>query len=449
MSGGDRTVRRWLVRIRESPATLWLIVLLGLALRLAAARSFNSWNPDSAKILVGDEPGYDNTALELLAGQGYTWPGRVPLYPALLAALHWITGGSYHGIRYWQAVIGTAVVPLTYLLGRLAFGRAVGLVAAFLAATSYVLCYQPLHILSEVLFTPIMLAGAVALWRAFEVPSGGRFAWTGALLGVSALVRPTLLFAPAFLVLPIWLAIGPRWAVRGGLACMTGAALAIAPWMVRNYERYHAIFPLATSNAILWQGSPEYYHLIHDEGYTYLRVWTEIIYGPGWRTHDPTSVEGDKWWTRRALRSIASEPGTYLRYAGEKAVTYWVGDPAADWAGGPVLSYAAARRVGFQPVFAVLIIVARALPIVALVAVFVLRREWRRLLPIYGILVYVTLLHAATHAESRLSEPFQPLLLVLIIGAVVRVFPRLDADYEGPRSPDSAAHAERIARSRL
>jgi len=438
-------VRRWLVRTRESPATLWLIVLLGLALRLAAVRSFNSWNPDSAKILVGDEPGYDNTALQLLAGQGYTWPGRVPGYPVLLAVLHWITGGSYYAIRYWQAVIGTAVVPLTYLLGRRAFGRGVGLVAALLAATSYVLCYQSLHILSEVLFTPTMLAGALALWRAFESPAGGRFASTGALLGVSDLVRPTLLFAPVFLVVPIWLALGRRWAVRGALACVTGAALVIAPWMVRNYERYHAIFPLATSNAILWQGSPEYYHLIHDKGYSYMRIWTEVIYGPGWQKHDPTSVEGDKWWTRRALRSIASEPGTYLRYAAEKVVTYWVGDPAADWGGGPVLSYAAARRVGFQPVFAVLIILARGLPIVALLAVLVLRREWRRLLPIYGILVYVTLLHAATHAESRLSEPFQPLLLVLIIGAVVRLFPRLGADYESAAPAASEAHAARTS----
>lgn len=424
-------VRRWLVRAYGSRAMLWAIALLGLALRLAAVRSLNSWQPDTAAVLGGDEPTYNNTALQLLAGYGYTWPGRVPLYPALLAGLHWITGGSYHEIRYFQAVVGTAVVPLTYLLARQGFGRGAGLAAALLAATSYVLFQQPLHLLSEVLFTPVMLAGTVALWRAFETPAAARFAWSGALLGVSDLVRPTLLLVPAFLVLPIWLALGWRWAVRGGAACMAGAALMIAPWMVRNYIRYDAVFPLATSNAILWQGSPEYYHLIRDQGYTYVRIWNEIIYGPGWQQHDPTSVEGDKWWTRRALRSIASEPVTYLRYAGEKAVTYWVGDPSADWGGGPVLSYAAARRVGFRPVFAVLIVLARALPIVALVAVLVLRREWRRLLPIYAILVYVTLLHAATHAEARLSEPFQPLLLVLIVGAVVRLFARPQASFAG------------------
>ncbi len=427
MLRGNMTLRRWVARACESRATLWVIVLLGLAVRLAAVRSFNSWNPDTAAVLGGDEPTYNNTALQLLAGDGYTWPGRVPLYPALLAGLHWITGGSYHGIRYFQAGVGTAVVPLIYLLARQAFGRAAGLVAAFLAATSYVLFQQPVHILSEVLFTPVMLAGAVALWRAFEAPSAGRFAWSGALLGVSDLVRPTLLLAPVFLVVPIWLAFGRRRAMRDGAACIGAAALVIAPWMVRNYARYHAVFPLATSNAILWQGSPEYYHLIHDQGYTYIRIWDEIIYGPGWQQHDPTSVEGDKWWTGRAVRSIVSEPLTYGRYAGEKAVTYWVGDPSADWGGGPVLSYAAARRVGFRPVFAVLIIIARALPIVALLAVYVLRRDWRRLLPIYAILIYVTLLHAATHAEARLSEPFQPLLLVLIVGAAVRLLARREA----------------------
>jgi hypothetical protein len=84
-----------------------------------------------------------------------------------------------------------------------------------------------------------------------------------------------------------------------------------------------------------------------------------------------------------------------------------------------VFSYAALRRVGFNPGAAVMAMIARAVPIVALGAAVLLRRRWRRLLPIYALLVYATLLHAATHAEARLSEPFQPLLLVLIAGALV------------------------------
>jgi hypothetical protein len=34
---------------------------------------------------------------------------------------------------------------------------------------------------------------------------------------------------------------------------------------------------------------------------------------------------------------------------------------------------------------------------------------------------YFTLLHAMTHAEARLSEPLQPILLILIGGAFMTV----------------------------
>jgi hypothetical protein len=51
----------------------------------------------------------------------------------------------------------------------------------------------------------------------------------------------------------------------------------------------------------------------------------------------------------------------------------------------------------------------------------VLWRRRRELLPVYAILAYATALAAATHAEARLSEPLQPLLIVLVAGAAVQL----------------------------
>src|SRR5439155_1089995 len=64
------------------------------------------------------------------------------------------------------------------------------------------------------------------------------------------------------------------------------------------------------------------------------------------------------------------------------------------------------------------------LPVVALGATFLLRDRWRDLLPIYALLIYCTLVHAATHAEARLSDPLQPYLVLLVAGAAVRAAPR-------------------------
>lgn len=405
---------------------LWLvaaIVLLGLLLRLYYAWRTNQHLPDGPARLTGDEPGYDGLARDLVAGAGYTYVGRVPLYPLWLVLLKAATGGSYAAVPYIQSLLGIVPIWMTWVVARELGGARAGLLAALLVALDYVLAQHAVRFLSEILYTPFVLAIVLSLTRSMDEPRPGRFARTGVWVGLSDLVRPTLLAFPAFLVLLLPLRLGLRRGVRMGVVCGLAALAVVAPWIVRNYVRYNAVMPLAPSNAILWQGSPEYYHLVRDSGYTYMRVWREKIYGPGWQAHDPMSPEGDAWWTARALRSIRAEPGTYLRYAGEKALTYWIGDPEADWAG-PPFSYRSLIRAGWKPTQAIPAMACRALIFLALAAALVLRRRWRELLPIYSVALYATLLHAATHAEARLSEPLQPLLIVLVATAAAELLAR-------------------------
>lgn len=436
---GDSRRGSWFASPRNrhlaSRITLLLILLLALALRVAETYSWNRHRVDGPGRLVGDEAGYDGLAMDLLAGYGHTWAGRVPGYPLLLAGLRWLGDGSYAAITYLQIPLGLATVLGTYLVAREAFSRRAGLLAALGAAVSYVLIHQSLHLLSEVLFTPIVLFAAYLHLRALRRAATLNTAAAGALIGLSSLVRPTLLLYP-FFAAP-WFSIGRGWRPGVRLAAIFALAscLVVTPWIVRNYFRYGAWFPLATSNAILWQGSPEYYRLIHDRGYTYGRIWDEVLYPDNWREHDPTSVEGDRWWTRRALDSIRAEPHIYVLYALMKVPYYWVGDPNADWNDERIFSYGALRRIGFRPNAAVHVMIARALPLVALIASAFVWRRWRRLWPIFAVLIYTTLLHAATHAEVRLSEPFQPLLLVIIAGALLG--PRV-ATPNSVRPPDAA-----------
>ncbi|MCB9450382.1 MAG: glycosyltransferase family 39 protein [Anaerolineaceae bacterium] len=403
---------------------LFACILLGLFLRLAFVQQWNHTHPDTPTRLVGDEPGYDNTARELLAGYGFTWPGRVPLYPVWLAVVYQVGDGSLNFAGYAQALLGVLVIPLTYTLGRRMLGGLTGLLAALFAAISYVLISQPTVILSENLYVPVLLLAMITLWDAVQKPTRRRVILAGMVLGIANLIRPTLLFFPFAFILLMWFVEDWRKAVRHGLIYLTASIIVVTPWVVHNYARYQAIFALQTSNAILWQGSPEYYHLIRDEGYTYMQVWGDVLYGPGWQEHDPTSVAGDRYWTQRAIDSILSEPITYLRYAAEKVVTFWVGDPNADWNNTFIFNYQALLDIGFPPTSATQYMIALMLPILALLAVFVLREQWRVLLPVFAMLVYFTVLHAATHAEARLSLPLQPFLLILIAGAVVWLFAR-------------------------
>jgi hypothetical protein len=402
------------------------IVVLALGLRLYAAWDVNRSQPDTRARLYADEPGYDNLARGLLNGEGLTWPGRVPLYPVWLAALHRITGYSYARAIYVQACVGAIAVWLTFVLGRDRFGRTAGLLAALGVALHIGLIRESTRFLSEILFTPAVLAIAIGLERLLQEPTKGRAIWVGVWIGVANLIRPTLV---AF---PFWAALmmvrRSRDRHREGMShaamLVCASLLVVAPWIARNYVKYGALYPLATSNAILWQGSPEYVHLVRQQGYTYLDVWNKVIYGPGGEGHDPGSVEGDRYWTRRALRSIAAEPLVYVRFCAEKAVTYWIGDPAADWNDTFVFNYRALREIGHSRSAAVQLIVWRAVPVIAFMCLLAAREVRRRVPGIISVLAYCTVLHSLTHAEVRLSEPLHPLLLVVTSGALASIWQR-------------------------
>jgi hypothetical protein len=82
-----------------------------------------------------------------------------------------------------------------------------------------------------------------------------------------------------------------------------------------------------------------------------------------------------------------------------------------------------------------LALLARLTPFFGLVAMLILRRQWREHVPVYAFLGYATLLHAAAHAEFRLSDPFQPLLFMLIGGAIVLTGKRIQQQwlYQAPK----------------
>ena len=152
------------------------------------------------------------------------------------------------------------------------FGTAAGLIAAFGAAVDIVLITQSVRFLSEILFTPAVIVLAISFTHALSSPSSRRFGWVGFWIGVANLIRPTLVAFPLVAALVIGVAYpSRRGAVWMGVVTVV-SCLVVLPWMVHNYIRHGAVYPLATSNAILWQGSPEYYQLVIFN-YRALRQW--------------------------------------------------------------------------------------------------------------------------------------------------------------------------------
>jgi 4-amino-4-deoxy-L-arabinose transferase-like glycosyltransferase len=395
---------------------LTAILIAALALRVLPILQYNSMTPNSAA-LSGDEPQYAGVAHNLLRGYGFVWPGRVPLYPVFVAAVFWLGGESYHLLRIVQAFLGVITVWITFALGLRLCGRSVGLLAALLAASTFPLCDQGRLVLSENLFTPVLLVLSWVTLDLVQKPGWRNAAILGVLLGICDLTRPTLTFYPLFLILALPFILGRLEAWRLGAVATLAAALTILPWTIHNYVRFHAFLPLQTANGLaIWTASPEYARIVSRMGY--MPTWHTYIYGPGWQAHDPTSVQGDRYWIARGLRSIREEPFQYARLCIERIATFWIGDPAGDWLNGRPFSYRQLRAYGWTAIQALRVMVARFLAILALLACVALWRHMRSLSTIYMLLVFVMMFHAvAGVATARYSEPFQPFVCLILAAA--------------------------------
>ncbi|HET7584845.1 MAG TPA: glycosyltransferase family 39 protein [Gemmatimonadaceae bacterium] len=397
---------------------LTAVALTALALRLLAAWHANAHLPDDPSRLTGDETNYDGLAYALLQGAFFTWPGRAPLYPALLAGGYLAWDYSFAAVLYAQAVLATAVVPLTYLLARrCTLRRAVALGAAAIVAVHPALIRQVTRIDAAVLFTPLLLFTVLLLERALRRERAERaHVAAGAALGLAALCQPTVLFLPLALpfALPRTRTRRARWRAWGAI---TGVMLlTIAPWSWHNWRTYHRVLPVSVSIAALWRGSPEFDALTR-KGETIVDVFATALNPARNGGHDPFTVDGDRWFTARGWHSIRAHPLAYAGYVARKPVYFWMGNRAGDWPGNRVFDVAALWRAeGAWK--AVVDLAIRILPLAAVAALLVLRRRLGELRLLLVVLGYATVYHALLYAEVRASEPWHPLLAILVAAAI-------------------------------
>ena len=140
-------------------------------------------------------------------------------------------------IGAFNLLLGLGTVLLVFEAGRRLFDSRIGLVAAGLIAVYPNLIFHTGVALTETLFNFLMMSALVVIiWRPWSGRFGrGQLVLFGALLGLSALVRPI-----SFLVLPgllvVWLLAGldRRRAVQYLAVIGVTAAVVIAPWTIRN-----------------------------------------------------------------------------------------------------------------------------------------------------------------------------------------------------------------------
>lgn len=222
----------WLVAILASVVRLGVVLIIPLPAGLAHL-------PDSAE--------YDRLGRNLVERGRFSlaavppWTSdltRTPVYPGFVAACYTVAGSSPMTVAIAQLLLGVGTCLLTYLAGVILLSRRAAVVAAGLLAVDPLSARYGAMLLSETLFTTLLLVGLVLAAMYHQRPGVGVACSLGVVLGLTTLCRPIAVFWPV--VVGIWIATA-AWRVRGwrpiwhAVLVVAIASLLTGGWMCRNY----------------------------------------------------------------------------------------------------------------------------------------------------------------------------------------------------------------------
>jgi 4-amino-4-deoxy-L-arabinose transferase-like glycosyltransferase len=394
-------------------------MILGLALLVRAL----CWLPGAShpeRFFNPDSHGYVALASDLHAGyldpQSPTFVTglvRPPAYASFLAPLLRIFRGSVRAVIAVQIGVSLFTVWLTCVLAtRLVGDRsalASGLVLALDPASALFSCL----LLTETLFTALLVAGAVFWQAALQRGALGQAAGAGVMLGVAALTRPIGLFLPLWLAPAIWLRRDVRQRVRILLCFLLASAIPVGAWMAKNSILIgFPVFSIAGDSSLLHYRAAGALALDErislDEART--RVWQRF-----WKTAPVGASVAELSQRQRtlALQILAEHPWGTTRMVSDAVLQVVAGTALSNLAGDrdPV----GVRKPGKRALQALELL---ALGVVYLAVargmlLLVARRELFAIALPLGVIVYLALLSAGPEANARFRVPAVPFLAIL------------------------------------
>jgi tetratricopeptide (TPR) repeat protein len=401
------------------------VVAFALILRFVYLRQIESIPLFSH--LAGDGRTYDEWAQRIAGGD---WLGsgvfyQAPLYPYFLGVLQTVLGHNLWWIRFVQLSLGALSCGLIFLVGDKVFSRGAGLAAGIILA-----CYAPAIFFDALIEKSVLDLFLLSLllfllFAKVDDESWRKWLGAGAILGLLGLSRENaLVLAP---VIAVWLAIDfsekalsfrARWLVY----FFTGLLLILLPVGLRNLA-LGGEFKLTTS-----QFGPNFFigNNPAADG-TYGSVH-KIIGEPQLEGSDAARLAGralrrrmslgevSDYWLGKSLDYIRSEPLDWLRLLAKKWLMVWNAREVED--SDDLYIY---RRWSWLLMFLSRIGHFGILAPLAAAGIWLSRKEWRRLWPLWGMIVSLSLSVAVFYVFARYRFPLVPLLALFAGAALVQL----------------------------
>jgi 4-amino-4-deoxy-L-arabinose transferase-like glycosyltransferase len=186
-----------------------------------------------------------------------------PLYGWFLIPVYWIFGRSWWSIGGAQILLAVVTAALVYVIGRRLLGPRAAFVGAAIATLNPYLVWHDMHVNREIVDQVCAAALVLLTLMIAERPSRRLAALLGAVTGLALLGNTRLVFVP--ILCATYLAFRLPRARATALVCglvLVGAAVVVAPWLVRN-KLDVGCWTITTDGRAMWKANnPSTYGLL-------------------------------------------------------------------------------------------------------------------------------------------------------------------------------------------
>ncbi len=413
----------------------WLLIVLGATFLVRLIYLLELSRQPGFSVPMVDEKWHWEWAHEILTKSfwGEDAYFRAPLYPYFLAFLAWITGSSIFWMKFLQLTVCLGTAFFLFRLAEHLFGRTAAVAEGLMYAFYGTLIYYESMFLIPVVFLFFVVWGMYRLVVYRESTATKTWLATGLVFGLAAISRPNILLViPLFM---IWLFLERRRAaaflqrLRRPVLLAVGVAIVIAPVTIRNYVVTGDFILISSQGGVnLYLGNNEYATGLSmlmpevdmtDESLTW-RQFIPLTKAAAEKEvgHELSAAEQSSFWTRKALRFMTNNPGKFLGLLWKKTVYLLNGFENSD---NSDIYYERHKSVLYslllwkKPLFFPFGVL---LPLTVL-GIYLRRREFSKLLPIYLYLIgYIpTIILFLVTARHRL--PLVPFMILLAAAGAV------------------------------
>jgi 4-amino-4-deoxy-L-arabinose transferase-like glycosyltransferase len=325
-----------------------------------------------------------------------------------------------------QAVLSLATVVVAYVLANRLFDGRTALWSAALVCFYPSLLFTVNLVLTETLFTLLLMAFCLILMTAWQSCSAVWFAAAGATLALASLTRSVLWLIPPLLAAFLWFALSQhsrRWRAVQIASLVLAFAVVLAPWSIRNsllQKTFVTVDVMGGRNFMMgnYEFTPLYrawdaIAIAGDES------WYAVLAREEPRDKGATQGQRDKLAMKYGMRYALAHPGLTVQRTIIKFFNFWQLEREVV-AGAQRGYWGIDSRATVLLLAAVIVGSYVAAMAAGIVGWFMLRPadvrfHWLCVL----VIGFVCLVHTAVFGHSRYHLPLMPLVLIYAAAAVV------------------------------